>query len=472
MSRIQQILGQRWPWLLSAALVVAIYFLQFVEIGFQEEAAERPIGSADDIENLSHRNDVNVLFILVDTLRADRLSTYGYERETAPLFDELAENGVVFSRTLAQSSWTKCSMASLWTGLYPTRSGVTRFEHVLSDEATMPAEILAENGFVTTGLYRNGWVEGYFGFDQGFDIYTRPSSKSVPGSVRLANPTMKEVGTDGDAVLAAIEFLRIHGDERFFLYMHLMDVHEYLYDEDSAAFGSDYSSVYDNAILRTNLVLNEFYQHLKAEGHLEDTLIVIASDHGEAFGERGAEGHARWVYRESTEVPLIMSFPFKLPGGVVVDDRTRNIDVWPTILDLLGIEGAMDGVDGKSQLPALLAAARAESALEGEISFAHLDQNWGRRDTPAANTVAVLEGDYRYVQSEISEGEIREQLFDTRRDAVELDDLVAAEPELTEHLRGLAEGYLEETPPWDTPDALEIDEIQLNQLRALGYSIP
>ena len=471
MNQIRKILGERWPWFTAAGLVVVIYLAQFVRISFQPPAPGRPVGTAADIEKLSERDDVNVLFILVDTLRADRLSTYGYDRATAPFLDELAENGVVFGSHLAQSSWTKCSMASLWTGLYPVRAGVTRFEHVVSPDAKMPAEILAENGFFTAGLYRNGWVEGYFGFDQGFEVYTRPTSKVVAPSIKLANPTMKEGGTDEDAVLAAMEFLRIYGDERWFLYMHLMDVHEYLYDEDSAQFGTDYSSVYDNSILRANLVLDKLYNYLEHEGYLDNTLIVIASDHGEAFGERGAEGHARWVYRETTEVPLIMSLPFKLPGGVVIEQRTENIDVWPTIFDLLGIEG-LDEVDGQSRVPALIAAASNESPPEEGPAFAHLDQNWGRRGADVADTLSVLEDGYRYMQVKNPDGSLKEELFNARVDASELIDLKDEEVETTERLRGLAEGYLEKAPPWDVPAMLEIDEIHLNQLRALGYSIP
>jgi len=471
MSRIRKILGQRWPWFTAAGLVVALYFAQFVRISLQLPPPERPSGTVADIEQLAERDDVNVLFILVDTLRADRLSTYGYERPTSPFLDELAEDGIVFGSHLAQSSWTKCSMASLWTGLHPARAGVTRFEHVLSEDARMPAEILSENGFVTAGLYRNGWVEGYFGFDQGFEVYTRPTSKALAPSIKLANPTLKDGGTDEDAVVAAMEFLRIYGNERWFLYLHLMDVHEYLYDEDSAKFGTDYSSVYDNSVLRTNLVMGELYKYLEQEGYLENTLIVITSDHGEAFGERGAEGHARWVYRESTEVPLIMSLPFKLPGGVVVDQATQNVDVWPTILDLLGLEG-LGEVDGQSQVPALLAAARDESPVAEGVSYAHLDQNWGRRGADVANTVAVLEDGYRYMQVKNPDGSLKEELFNSRSDPAELMDILNDDAEAAERLRGLAEGYLEGTPPWGAPAMLEIDEIQLNQLRALGYSIP
>ena len=103
---------------------------------------------------------------------------------------------------------------SLWTGMNPAKTGVTRFEHLLAPEARMPAEILKEAGFRTVGLFRNGWVEGYHGFDQGFDTYVRPLGRGVSREVRRENPTIKGSNTDDDAVTAAIEFLRVQGDER------------------------------------------------------------------------------------------------------------------------------------------------------------------------------------------------------------------------------------------------------------------
>lgn len=142
MSGIQRILSQRWPWVTAAGLVVILFvFLSgIVSIRIGSPTPERPLGSVEDIEKLAEREDLNVLFILIDTLRAEKMSVYGYERPTTPFLDRLAREGIVFDKHLSQSSWTKCSMASLWTGLYPSRSGITRFEHVLSEEAELPAE--------------------------------------------------------------------------------------------------------------------------------------------------------------------------------------------------------------------------------------------------------------------------------------------------------------------------------------------
>lgn len=461
-----------WPYLALAALAVAIFLLFTVDV---RNPDPRPPGDVADVEALAEREDVNLLFILIDTLRADRLGAYGYERDTSPLLDHLSGSGVRFARHLAQSSWTKASMASLWTGLYPTRAGVTRFNDLLSPEAVMPAELLRDAGFRTAGIWRNGWVSGYFGFDQGFEVYNRPVSRPPPPSVRRENPTMTMAGTDLDAIVAAEDFLRVYKNDRWFLYLHLMDIHEYVYDADSARFGTSYSDIYDNSILRTNFELRRLFDFMADQGQLEKTVIVVTSDHGEAFLERGFEGHARKVYRETTEVPFIMSFPFKLESEVALEQRTRGVDVWPTVLDLLGVAGmSSEDLDGRSRKPELMAVLRGEKTADDiGPSIAHLDQTWGQRSTKSRPTVAVSDGPLRYVQSLEPSGALLEELFDASLDPAELVDQLEERPDVVSELRGVAETYLEASPPWGGETRkLDLNEIQLNQLRALGYSLP
>ena len=460
---LKRLLRSRWLYFVVGALmVVAAIYLQF-----DIRLDPRPLGEPADIEKLSERDDVNVLFVLIDTLRADRLSAYGYDRETSPTLDKLAATGIRFAEHMSQSSWTKCSMASLWTGLYPIRTGVTRSPQGLPDDAQMPAEILREAGFRTAAVWRNGWIAPGFGFSQGFEIYHSPKSKRIPMSVRREKPTLGVTGTDQDTVNSAIEFLRAQGgDERWFLYIHLMDVHQYVYDEDTALFGTTYSDIYDNSIRWTDRVLGALIRDLDVRGLRDKTLIVVAGDHGEAFGEHGREGHARDVHREVTTTPLIISFPFRLPE-IVVDVATENVDIWPTLLDLLDLP-PLETVDGQSRLPAIMAAVRGEPAPPRDTPrFAHLDQTWGRSKRDPRPMVAVSEGPYRLVRAHEATG----WLYDRSNDPREQVDVSEDNPEVLARLQAFADEYLERPPaPWTASD-VELDEAQLEQLRALGYDV-
>jgi arylsulfatase A-like enzyme len=466
----KRFLDKRWPWLVAAGAILLVFLSTLVEIRVPGGWDRRPRGSVDDIEALRGRDDLNLLFVVVDTLRAERLGSYGYQRDTSPGLDRRAAEGVRFARHLAQSSWTKASMASLWMGLYPARTGITRFDQVIPEEARMPAEILRDAGFQTIGLYRNGWVAPTFGFDQGFEVYKHPAKTPMPPGVRRENPTISDTSTDESVVAAAVEFLRLRGGQRWFLYLHLMDVHEYLYDEESALFGIHYSDVYDNSVRWTDGVLDFLLSSLADLGYRDNTLVVVTSDHGEAFGERGFEGHARKVYRETTEIPLFLFLPFRLEPGVVVETRTSNVDVWPTILDLLGLE--MSSTDGRSRLPEILASGRGEVLPDpGKPAISHLDQTWARREMAPQPTLAVSEGSLRYVRVEQARGAI-EQLYDARDDPRELRDRARQDPQTVERLSAVADAYLELRPDWGEAPTREISELELHHLRALGYALP
>src|SRR5262249_40410502 len=159
-----------------------------------------------------------------------------------------------------------------------------------------PAEVLRDAGFHTSAIWRNGWVAPNFGFAQGFETYHSPKPVPVPTSVRRENPSLGQEGSDNELIVSALEFLRSYRGERFLLYLHLMDVHQYVYDEESALFGTTYSDIYDNAIRRTDRHIGALVDALESLGLRDRTIVVVASDHGEAFGEHGGEGHAKDLY--------------------------------------------------------------------------------------------------------------------------------------------------------------------------------
>ena len=452
------------------ALVLALMLGAFVFSQVRIQTNPRPMGTFDAIGRLGEIEDLNIVFILIDTLRADRLSAYGYERETSPAIDALAADGLLFARHMSQSSWTKCSMASMWTAHYPVRTGVTRSADAISPEAQMPAEILREAGYDTYALWRNAWVGPSFGFSQGFEVYHSPRPSKVPPSVRRENPTVGMAGTDQDITLSAGEFLRTHGEEKFFLYLHLMDVHQYVYDEDSALFGTGYSDIYDNSIRWVDRLVGGVIDDLDRRGLRDRTLIVLASDHGEAFGEHGREGHARDVYSEVVTTPLIVSFPFRLPEPVVVDFVSENVDLWPTLLDLLDLP-PIEGANGRSMVPEIQATIAGE-VLEAEPRYAHIDQSWGRTEEEPQPMVAVTEGPYRLVYREAGRGARRAELYSYQPEQQETRRIDTEEPEVRRRMIELAQAYLESEPAlWGDAPEVELDDAQLQQLRALGYEI-
>jgi len=360
-------------------------------------------------------------------------------------------------------------MASLWTGLYPVRTGVTRSPQALPEDARMPAEILRDAGFRAYAIWRNGWIGPSFGFSQGFEVYHSPRPAPIPASVRREKPTVGVAGTDQDLVHSAVEFLRSSGDQRWFLYLHLMDVHQYVYDEETALFGTGYSDLYDNSIRWVDRVLARLVHEIDARGLRERTVIVVAADHGEAFGEHGREGHARDVYGEVTTTPFVLSLPFRLEPGIVVEAPTENVDVWPTLLDLLGL-APLDAADGRSRVPEILAAARGgpTPARDG-ARFAHIDQAWGRPREPARPMVAVSEGGYRLVHRAAAGSA---ELYDLAADPREQRDVGAEQPEVLARLTELATGYLQKpSAPWRSAPDVRLEDSELEQLRALGYAI-
>ena len=266
---------------------------------------------------------------------------------------------------------------------------------------------------------------------------------------------------------AAHEFIRTYQDEKWFLYLHLMDVHQYISTEETAIFGNTYSDAYDNSILWTDgqigVVLSELYR-LGLENR---TLVVVVSDHGEAFGEHGSEGHGRDVHQEVVATPFIISFPFKLsPAGLVVA-QTENIDVWPTVLDMVGLPSANQQADGRSQLPLLLGELTSPPE---DVGFAMLDRNWGQVGEEPDYVIAVREGPLRLVHHPNQPG--TDLLYNVQIDPAEQRNLAEQKKNSVEQMTRRAEEHKDQLPIWkEGAPQVELDEMHLRQLRAIGYVI-
>ena len=461
---LRRLLDSPWTYFTLAGLLAIVA----IASQFRLHVPSRPMGTIDDLAGLPSRK-LSVVFVVIDTLRSDRLSSYGYARPTSPVLADLAQHGVRFARVEAQSSWTKASMASLWTGLFPTHTGVLRSSHAVPDEATLPAELFQQAGYATAGIWRNGWVGPDFGFQRGFDTYLRPIAETGPAKFQKHTPGTTSVpGTDEDITRAAIGFLETHGREPFLLYLHFMDVHQYAHDEAAAklGFGTSLSDSYDASINWVDRNVGTVLSYLEDHDLFENTLVVVTSDHGEGFREHGTEGHAKSLYQEVLGVPLILALPFRLKQGIVVEPLVRNVDIWPTVLELVGLP-PLRKTDGRSLVPAITAAARGEPAGAAPTSFAYLDRNWANRDQPNNPLVSVSSNGRRLLLHTSPERKL--ELFDHATDPTEQHNLVEERPDWVAELEPQLEQSLREGPVWGTPREVELDEMSQELLRALGY---
>jgi arylsulfatase A-like enzyme len=423
---------------------------------------ERPVPAERIGEQLAALDRPNLVLILVDTLRADWTTPYGSEHDTTPELQRWAERGVVFERTRAQSSWTKISMASLLTSLWPRSHAIREPNDGLSSDAVTLAEVLQGAGYRTYGVQTNGWLDQSFGFQQGFDHYVFPLAK---GAKRMPRAS---VWPHADRVLKESQrLLDAHDrDHPFFLYLHFMDVHEYAAPVEFRTFGDDTVGHYRAAIRWVDDAIQRVAEQLDDAGVLDDTVVVFAADHGETFGEHGVHGHARNVRTPVVWVPLLLRLPFATEP-VRVGSQVRNIDIAPTLLALAGVD-APPSFEGESLL-ALLDAADAPS---DRPSFAGLGFPL-YLDSRIQS--AVNDGHWNFVRNEENERQLGpapppELLFDRAVDPIEQVNLIDREPAEAARLRAILESHLEAKPSEGVRDSdVRIDPGIAERLRAMGY---
>lgn len=415
----------------------------------------------------------NLLFVLVDTLRADHLGTYGYERDTSPRLDALARRGYVFEQARSVCNWTNPTIVSLFTGHYPQAvfepaQHRRAIELVLPAEEATLAEALRDGGYRTRGLVDHPGINKRRGYDQGFEEYEL---------LFVGAQTKGWDTTDADYVLAQVEQVFDEpSDDPFFLYLHLVYPHApYGAPEPYASmFGAPHDEIsrdevagmvnaYDGEIRYTDDLLGRIYAAMEARGLDQDTWLLVTSDHGEAFWEHDVYEHGYNFYDEVQHVPLILVPPAGLDEGRRIEPVVSNVDVFPTLLDLARVP-AKPSADGRS-------LARFFGDTDGDAD----EEPVLFMESPRGNDIeamAVIQGTYKFVEYPNQDGGLR-QLFDLASDPEETRDVLQSEPQrVTEMVRQLrahradvarrrALVGVEERPA----DAETVD-----RLRALGYT--
>jgi len=434
-------------------------------------------------------SEPNVVLIIIDTLRADMLSAYGFPLPTSPELDSFSREGVRFSRVVTPNTWTRPSHGALLTSLHPRTLGLYKEKgEILANRFVTLAETFQKHGYFTVGATANPNINSYYNFHQGFEVYV---DTSVVLGWMSPGPDEHVLDTDGyrlplvDEVFDAIlDELRDRTDTPFYAQANLMEVHE----AGSGCVGGEggasradpiYRDLfpevreclrrgYLQAIRAVSHSVDQFVQKLSSMPGGRETLFVITSDHGETLpGDHPSIGKPKWhgwlVYESQVMVPWIMYSPGDaLPRGVVIDRPVRLLDLMPTLLEFAGIDGPEEMV-GRSLMPLIRGTKKSVGLPDHFVVETQL-----RR----ADKIAVYSSSWKYVENNDHHAGTRPRelhpvgkmengvvtdVAGRNREATEL---------LSEHLRDWesahprADATLQEQA---APDSL------VKQLRAIGY---
>ncbi|MGN6105462.1 MAG: sulfatase-like hydrolase/transferase [Kofleriaceae bacterium] len=303
--------------------------------------------------------DFRVLFITIDTIRADHVSAYGYPRQTTPNLDALARDGTLFEHGWAHAPSTRYSIPAILTGRLPLDVHYdTSIEGWpgLAASATTIAEALGPLGFTATGAITNYW---YFDksrrMDQGIAEYDNENARLHSG-VAGAGPEQTRGSSSKEQTDKALAFVERHAAERWFLWVHYYDPH-YAYEPHPGieSFGSDRVALYDGELRYTDQHIGRLLDGLRARGLYDNTVVVVTGDHGEGFGEHAIELHGYHLYAAQTRVPMIVRVPGVAPRRSTTP--AGHIDLLPTLVNLAGGQPTTE-MQGRSLVDAIAGTDR------------------------------------------------------------------------------------------------------------------
>jgi choline-sulfatase len=391
----------------------------------------------------------NVLLITIDTVRADRLGAYGYQKASTPVLDRLAREGVRFANATTQAPLTGPAHAALLTGVYPARLGVRdNATTPIPDSATTAAEAFKAKGYRTGGFVGAFVVTAPYGFAQGFETF----DADFPGFTDAQKLQVQRRG--GAVVDAALKWLDVKDTRPFFGWLHLYDAHA-PYDA-PAPFGARFTqSPYDGEIAYVDACIGRVIAALEQSGRLDRTIVAVVADHGESLGEHGEAEHGMFLYEGVLRIPWIMRLPGHAHAGATLDEQVRAIDVLPTIAQLAGI--SVSGVDGESVVPMINGDARKNvPASYAETYYPKWHYGW-------SELRSLRDGRWKYIDAP------RREVFDLTNDAGEQRNLVDARGPLAAGMSAALERIAGRFGAAATTTAPQPDADTLARLRSLGY---
>ena len=476
------------------------------------------------------RRPQGVIFMIADTLRRDHLEAWGYERPTAPFLTQLAAEGTRFADNISQGTWTKVSVPSIFSSLYPTSNGISTTPDRLPSSVTSMPEVFRDAGYATLSTSSISLTGRQSNLHQGVEVLHEAASIDNDD---LGHSWSKSARTFVDRL---VPWLEDHRDAPFFIFLHVMDPHDPFepyrpydtawakpgsgevhreridtirealpggsrrqadlwFDIDVEAAGVDRAAFiaheldwYDGSIRGMDAEVARLFETLRELGLDDDTLLVFMSDHGEEFLEHGRHGHGNSAYGEMVNVPLFFWWPGVVPAGAVVDEVVQSIDVMPTVLELAGLS-VPEQAQGQSLVP-LMATPDAPDRL-GWVHRPAFSERRAQRfvseesDLPDIESLAVVLDGWKLVKNlttsatrwnsairlSVRERRSEFELYNHVDDPLNLDDVAADHPDIVQRLAAEIDTWQQwalEQKVEEAPTA-SISPQELARLRALGY---
>ena len=431
-----------------------------------------------------HVQKPNIILIVVDTLRTDHVGCYGYHRNITPNIDKLAQEGILFRNAISSAPWTAPSVATMLTSQYPCVLGIRNHCVVIDSRFPLISEVLKQHGYATHGIVSHAFLSANLGFAKGYDSYDEGPASSHGG---ISSPAV---------TYKAVSFLQKKHEEPFFLFAHYFDPHynfrlhgEYNYYPSYKGAVRDNHPIlplrqirhslskddikyllalYDSEIAFTDAHIGQLLDELKKQGLYEDSIIIITSDHGEEFMERGWIGHSITLYQELIHVPLIMKLP--RCKARIIDSPVGLIDIAPTIYQYMGLK-TPDGSEGKPLDISPHASITTRPIFSETFKTALLGDRIEKIVVPIIAFRSIISGNSKLIYDEKKD---LEQIYDLSEDPDERSNLAGQHGTQNKRLKALLSEWIDyveakqKRGPTQSEKELFTPE-QRKQLESLGY---
>ncbi|MDD5556524.1 MAG: sulfatase-like hydrolase/transferase [bacterium] len=395
----------------------------------------------------------NVLLITLDTTRADRLGCYGRRDAETPALDGLARSGVLFTRAFCNVPLTLPSHATIMTGLYPPEHGCrVNGAHGLPEGLPTLAETFSSRGYETAAFIAAFVLDAKFGVSRGFGTYDQ---FEVPNPEQIDENIMYRYRPADRVAGAALEWLAGHHARPFFCWVHFFDPHHPYYLLQPFMREARFRGrPYDAEIAFMDGQIARLVAFLRERGLLEKTIVVVVGDHGESLGEHGEDEHGLLLYNGVMRVPLIVSAPGRVEGGAESPALVSTVDIFPTVLDLLGwpLPGR---VSGASFADALAGGSPPPRPFYSETEFPLTEYGWSPLQS-------ITTDGWKFIDAP------REELYEWGADPGEERNLAGERPEKARELRAALE-RLEAAMVKTEAAEVAMDDASRRILESLGY---